>query len=146
MLGLCAQCTLVWIPSGTLVIAWRGTANFRNVLTDIKFFSRKVTQLLILFLYRPSDPVAAHCNYYGLMHLCSSAQLSASAVFQQQRQSRHDCTRCAQSAAIRTHLHQGVARQLALLTPVLCPNTAPQASLPGQPGLAAAAACVESHS
>ena len=36
------QCVLGWIPSGTLVIAWRGTANFRNVLTDIKFFSRKV--------------------------------------------------------------------------------------------------------
>ncbi len=36
------QCALGWVPSGTLVIAWRGTANFRNVLTDIKFFSRKV--------------------------------------------------------------------------------------------------------
>lgn len=36
------QCALGWIPTGTLVIAWRGTANFKNVLTDIKFFSRKV--------------------------------------------------------------------------------------------------------
>ena len=39
---LYVQCALGWVPSGTLVIAWRGTANFRNVLTDIKFFSRKV--------------------------------------------------------------------------------------------------------
>ena len=36
------QCALGWIPTGTLVIVWRGTANFRNVITDIKFFSRKV--------------------------------------------------------------------------------------------------------
>ncbi|CAK0785161.1 hypothetical protein CVIRNUC_008367 [Coccomyxa viridis] len=35
-------CALGWIPTGTLVIVWRGTANFRNVITDIKFFSHKV--------------------------------------------------------------------------------------------------------
>lgn len=44
-MALSVQCALGWIPTGTLVIVWRGTANFRNVITDIKFFSRKVRML-----------------------------------------------------------------------------------------------------
>ena len=42
------QCALGWTPTGSLVIVWRGTANFKNVLTDIKFFSRKVISLYSL--------------------------------------------------------------------------------------------------
>ena len=46
------QCALGWTPTGTLVIVWRGTANFRNVLTDIKFFSRKVIPVYMLLFLR----------------------------------------------------------------------------------------------
>jgi hypothetical protein len=46
------QCALGWTPTGTLVIVWRVTANFRNVLTDIKFFSRKVIPVYILLFLR----------------------------------------------------------------------------------------------
>lgn len=49
------QCALGWIPSGTLVIVWRGTANFRNVITDIKFFSRKVISLFKLPILTDTD-------------------------------------------------------------------------------------------
>ncbi|CAL5222891.1 g5320 [Coccomyxa viridis] len=68
-------CALGWVPSGTLVIAWRGTANFRNVLTDIKFFSRKVDFLPDVFpgakghsgfleqLSSVTDPEAATSEY-----------------------------------------------------------------------------------
>ena len=57
------QCALGWTPTGTLVIVWRGTAN-RNVLTDIKFFSRKVIpvyMLPFLTLQFPTFPVICCC-------------------------------------------------------------------------------------
>lgn len=41
------QCAVGWIPSGTLVIAFRGTASFKNVAADIKFFSHRVSFHLV---------------------------------------------------------------------------------------------------
>ncbi|KAK9918417.1 hypothetical protein WJX75_004012 [Coccomyxa subellipsoidea] len=38
-------CAVGWIPSGTLIIAFRGTANLTNVKADINFFSKRVELL-----------------------------------------------------------------------------------------------------
>lgn len=42
----CVQCAVGWIPSGTLIIAFRGTANLTNVKADINFFSKRVSNTL----------------------------------------------------------------------------------------------------
>ena len=62
------QCALGWMPGGTLVLAWRGTANFRNVLTDIKFFSRKVG---VSPCWNGGAVAAAVCGFTKcLLYLC----------------------------------------------------------------------------
>ena len=70
------QCALGWIPSGTLVIVWRGTANFRNVITDIKFFSRKVTSLFMLPILTATDSNIS-CHMLLLEEALSRGQLVA---------------------------------------------------------------------
>ena len=70
------QCALGWIPTGTLVIVWRGTANFRNVLTDIKFFSRKVIPLYML-PFSPATDSNISCHMLLLEKAQSRDQLVA---------------------------------------------------------------------
>lgn len=50
------QCAVGWIPTGTLVIAFRGTASFKNVLADIKFFSKQACTFMASFMLLGINP------------------------------------------------------------------------------------------
>jgi hypothetical protein len=58
----CVQCAVGWIPSGTLIIAFRGTANLTNVKADINFFSKRVSNILWNFSSEYSNRRIALCS------------------------------------------------------------------------------------